>query len=201
MDSRYAERIKSIALEEANAAPYGRVNDMSMEPGQPATVRFGWERLKEYFEVGARYNAGHWQIAGYLDGIRLKNRRVPQKGQVGIQWCGIFATWVWIKAYVPGVYWGNPGIKGPDVKVVAGSKGIGVGDVAVMHGALVHHFILTSVDGPADNPDTVIQTVNGNSTFQGILKMSRKLKDVQYYYTLDKGFFGVLESMYGGGRA
>ena len=55
MDSRYAERIKSIALEEAEAAPYGRVNDWGMEPGKPATVRFGWERLKEYFEVGARY--------------------------------------------------------------------------------------------------------------------------------------------------
>ena len=147
MDTRYANTIINVARGEAIPPPYGKVNDFLTEPGGDPNVRYGWKRLKEYFEVAARYNDGHWRIPGYLDGVKLKNQRIPQPGQSGIQWCGIFATWVWIKAGVPGVYWASPGIKGPDVKIIAGFKGIGLGDIGVQTGGLVHHrtYALTSI--------------------------------------------------------
>ena len=197
MDTRYANTIINVARGEAIPPPYGKVNDFLTEPGGDPNVRYGWKRLKEYFEVAARYNDGHWRIPGYLDGVKLKNKRIPQPGQSGIQWCGIFATWVWIKAGVPGVYWASPGIKGPDVKIIAGFKGIGLGDIGVQTGGLVHHFIISKINDPPDKPGATVETINGNSTYQGITTISRPLSAFSYYYTLDSGFFGVLQKMYG----
>lgn len=197
MDARFANTIINIARGEAIPPPYGKVNDLLSEPGEELTVRYGWKRLKEYFEVAAKYTDRHWKIPGYLDGVKLKNKRVPQPGQSGIQWCGIFATWVWIKAGVPGVYWGSPGVKGPDVKMIAGYKGIGLGDIGVLTGNLVHHFIISRIDGPTDVSGTRVETINGNSMYQGIMTVSKTLSAFSYYYTLDSGLFGVLQKMYG----
>jgi hypothetical protein len=179
MDTRYANTIINVARGEAIPPPYGKVNDFLTEPGGDPKVRYGWKRLKEYFEVAARYNDGHWRIPGYLDGVKLKNKRIPQPGQSGIQWCGIFATWVWIKAGVPGVYWASPGIKGPDVKIIAGFKGIGLGDIGVQTGGLVHHFIISKINGPPDKPGTTVETINGNSTYQGITTYTETALGVQ----------------------
>ena len=196
MDSRFAASVIRVAREEATPPPYGKVNDKLPEPGEPG-ARFGWKRLKDYFETAGKFTENHWRQPGYLDGVRLNNKRVPQPGQSGINWCGIFATWVWIKAGVPGVYWGFPGVKGPNVKLVYGYKGIGLGDIAVMQGSLVHHCIVSDIKGPADKGSTQIETINGNSDYQGITIKPETLQHVSCFYTIEDKFFDFLKSQYG----
>lgn len=189
MDSRYVDNIIRVAEAEAQPAPYGKVNDFQRvyANGKMTNERFGWERLKEYIEVAAKFTAQHWKIPGYLDGVRINNKRIPP----GIHWCGIFATWVWITAGVPGVYWGMPGVKGPSVKKIAGSAGISKGDIGVLNGDLVHHFIVAEVNG------TSIKTINGNSLYQGITTKKNQLSEINCYYTIEDKFFNKLKSMYG----
>jgi hypothetical protein len=199
MDSRFAQTIVNIAKEEATPEPYGKVNDKERvyEGGKMTPYRFGWERLKEYFEVAAGYTEGHWRMPGYLDGVKINNKRIPQPGQDGVHWCGIFATWVWIKAGVMGVKWGNPGVKGANVVKRDGFKGIGLGDIAILKGKLVHHFIVTKINGSPDLSTTTIETVNGNSDYQGIRVKPAVLQDVVYYYTFEDPLFNYLKSQYG----
>lgn len=199
MDSRFAQTIINIAKEEATPEPYGKVNDKEIvyQGGKPTNLRFGWEHLKEYFEVAAGYTEGHWRMPGYLDGVKINNKRIPQPGQDGVHWCGIFATWVWIKAGVMGVKWGNPGVKGANVIKKDGFKGIGLGDIAILKGKLVHHFIVTKINGSPELGTTTIETVNGNSDYQGIRIKPAVLQDVVYYYTVEDAFFNYLKSQYG----
>ena len=190
MDSRYADEIVKVAKAEAQPGPYGKVNDFQRiysPNGHPTEERYGWQRLKEYFEVAAKFTDQHWKIPGYLDGVRVNNKRVPND----TQWCGIFATWVWITAGVPGIRWALPGVTGPDVKRVAGSAGIGKGDIAVLTGGLVHHFIVADISG------TTVTSINGNSLYQGITEKTNKLSEIGYYYTVKDAFYEYLSSVYG----
>lgn len=189
MDSRYVNEIIRVAGEEAAPAPYGKVNDFQRvyKDGKMTNERFGWERLKGYIGTAARFTDQHWKIPGYLDGVKINNKRIPP----GIHWCGIFATWVWIKAGVPGVYWAMPGVAGPNVKKVWGSEGISKGDIGVLSGGLVHHFIVADVNGKD------LDTINGNSTYQGITLKKNKTDEVSAYYTIEDKFFGYLKSQYG----
>lgn len=191
MDSRFAATIKQIAMAEASPQPYGKVNDASFQPGEGQTVRFGWRRLKEYFEVAAKFKEQHWKIPGYLDGVKIRGKRIPQPGQSGVSWCGIFATYVWIKAGVPDIRWAMPGVAGPNVKKIAGSAGIGIGDIAVEKGSLVHHCIVTAING------TSVETVNGNSDYQGITIKNKPISNISYFYTVQDDFYNYLESQYG----
>lgn len=189
MDSRYADDIVKVAMAEAEPPPYGKVNDHERvyDGGKVTNLRFGWERLKEYFEKAAGFTDQHWKIPGYLDGVKINNKRVPNE----VQWCGIFATWVWVEAGVFGAYWGAPGVKGPNVKKVAGSKGIAKGDIGVLTGGLVHHFIVAEVN------DKEMTTINGNSLYQGITIKTNKLSEVNAYYTVDDPLYNYLKSQYG----
>lgn len=189
MDRRYADNVVKVAEGEAQPAPYGKVNDNQRVyiDGKMTEERFGWENLKGYFDVAARFKEQHWRLPGYLDGVRLNNKRVPP----GINWCGIFATWVWIKAGIPGVYWAMPGVKGPNVKLVAGNKGISRGDIGILTGDLVHHFIVKDVN------DRNIVSINGNSMYQGITTKTNSINEVSYYYTIEDAFYNKLQTMYG----
>ncbi len=193
MDSRYTSAIVRIATEEATPTPYGKVNDARSEPGEGQNVRFGWRRLKEYFDVACKFTDRHWKIPGYLDGVKIKNKRIPQPGQSGISWCGVFATYIWIKSGVPGISWEfGVGVQGPNVKKMAGSKGIAPGDIAVLKGGLVHHCIVSRFDG-----EKSIETINGNSDFQGITIKKNNLTEISYYYTMQDDFYNFLQSQYG----
>ena len=197
MDSRFAPAVIQVAKEEATPQPYGKVNDKFFEPGVEKGLRFGWKRLKEYFEVAGKWTEAHWRMPGYLDGVKLNNKRVTQPGTSGLNWCGIFATWVWIKAGVPGVSWGFPGVKGPNVKKVAGYKGIGLGDIAVLNGALVHHCIISDIKGDVDNGSAQLETINGNSDYQGITIKPITLQQINCYYTIEDKFYDMLKAQYG----
>ena len=189
MDSRYVDSIIKVAEAEALPPPYGKVNDFQRiyKDGKITNERFGWERLKEYVTVAARFTEQHWRIPGYLDGVRLNNKRIPP----GIHWCGIFATWVWITAGIPGVYWAMPGVAGPNVKKVWGSEGIGKGDIGVLKGGLVHHFIVADINGKT------MKTINGNSMYQGITIKNNNTDEISAYYTIEDKFLNQLRSMYG----
>ena len=58
MDTRYANTIINVARGEAIPPPYGKVNDFLTEPGGDPKVRYGWKRLKEYFDLVARPLSG-----------------------------------------------------------------------------------------------------------------------------------------------
>lgn len=189
MDKRYRDEIVRIAEAEAQPGPYGKVNDQQRvyEGGRMTAERFGWRRLKEYFEVAAGFTEQHWKIPGYLDGVKINNKRIPP----GIHWCGIFATWVWKTAGVPDVRWAMPGVKGSNVKRVAGSAGISRGDIGVLHGGLVHHFIVADVQGQS------VKTINGNSMYQGITIKTNSLSEISYYYTVEDPLYNYLAANYG----
>lgn len=219
MDNRYAQKIIDIAYDEC-----GKVGD-DVPHNEP--LRRGWERLKEYFDATGRFSR-IWDSKGKykdrtgalkeitnLDGVKLKGMRVPQRnenrttGEVtwsGTHWCGIFATWCWIQAGVPGVVWGFPGVNGKNVRLVPDTKNyknkdltlkdIGIGDIAVMkdkdpNRRLVHHCVVTQLSGE------FFSCVNGNSDNQGILfKGPLPLKDISYFYTYREDFYERLSSMY-----
>ncbi len=189
MDSRYADEIVRIATAEAQPPPYGKVNDHEIvfKDGKPTTERFGWERLKEYFEVAAGFTEQHWKVPGYLDGVKVNNKRVGGT----TQWCGIFATWVWIQAGVFGAKWAMPGVVGHNVKKVAGSAGISKGDIGVLNGGLVHHFIVGDING------NLVTTINGNSLYQGIMIKTNQLSEINAYYTVDDPLYNYLKENYG----
>jgi hypothetical protein len=79
----------------------------------------------------------------------------------------------------------------------AGFKGIGLGDIAILKGKLVHHFIVTKINGSPDLSTTTIETVNGNSDYQGIRIKPAVLQDVVYYYTFEDPLYNYLKSQYG----
>ena len=113
---------------------------------------------------------------GSLDGVKVPGKRVPQgpSKPSGVSWCGIFATWCWIKAgkqtkWVLGV--------GPsNATRVSGNQGIQVGDICVQSGGEIHHFIPVEINGDE------IQGVNGNSSYQSILLKPMKRATIAYYY-------------------
>ncbi len=93
MDSRYAQKIINCAKGEV-----GKVTDAKFEyeNGKITPNRFGWPNLKGYFEVAGGFTDAHWSQKGTyngqeisnLDGVKLNNKRVPQKNKTatGISW-------------------------------------------------------------------------------------------------------------------
>jgi hypothetical protein len=219
MDSRYAQKIINIAKGEL-----GKVSDKDIvydQMGKATELRKGWENLKGYFEVAGGYSDAHWKMKGFqtdgkeisfLDGVRLRNKRVPQKnttgGKVewsGTQWCGIFATWCWIKAGVPQVKWGFPGVKGQKVRIVPDftkpkmkdltMSDLSIGDIAVLNdedpkNRLVHHCIVTNIMG------NTFESVNGNSDYQGVLLKTLPRTRINCFYTYKDDFLNILKDMY-----
>jgi hypothetical protein len=206
--SELRQRIIDIALAESEqgSPPFGKVTD-HLSDVTNRNSRFGWQRLKEYFDAAVlgwgppqwadrttrpftinrgTPNEQTFQLTN-LQGIQLKGMRVPQDSSsgLGIQWCGIFATWVLFRAFAGGVgiQWKlGAGPVGPFITKVNGFQGVQVGDICVRQGALVHHFIPYAID----TQKGMLQTVNGNSDWQSILKKPLIIKEVAYYYKVNE---------------
>lgn len=163
-------------------AQHGIVSDLdtvseTLSWGGTRTIRKGWKNYKAFFdEAVSGWTENHWKVPGFLDGVKVPGKRVPQgpSKPSGISWCGIFATWCWVKAgkqtkWVAGV--------GPtNATRISGNSGIQIGDICVQSGSEVHHFVAVDFNG-----DT-IQGVNGNSDYQSILLKPMARGSVIYYY-------------------
>jgi hypothetical protein len=164
-------------------AKYGIVSDADTLIEGGRTVRRGWKNLKSIFEdtvVG--WTENHWKAPHYLDGVRIPGWRVPQTGKEkvrteGISWCGIFATWCWIKSGKASKWMAGAGPTG--AQRVSGRDGIQVGDICVQNNQWIHHFVAVDVRG-----DTIMG-VNGNSDFQSILLKPMPRSSVGMYYRPD----------------
>jgi hypothetical protein len=215
MKAGLANSILEVFKKHATPQPYGCVNDLmpyltdprdDSDPdvqtvrkrNQGAKLRYGWRNLKEYFEVAGGWTSVQWKNTSYLEGVMLNGRRIPQPGASGIDWCGIFATYCWIKGGLPGARWTFPGLSGPDVVKKPGHKGLTAGDIAILDGPLWHHFLVGGFDGSPDKDSTIAISLNGNSDYQGITtKHEVRVGDIKAYYTVENPFLDRLEKMYG----
>ncbi len=208
----YREAVLKVAL--AEALPVSNVTDALQFPvppnlvdlppmGTPPTAspkawRFGWQRLKQYYEecaIGVSPNywrqtgrlkiAGNIEIISYLDGVRGHDWRVPAFSNTeGTQWCGIFATWCWLKAGVPTKWQFGVGPRGAKARGLGpGSAEPKPGDILVQSGGRVHHSLLLE---PHDGK-SFFTVVNGNSERQSIRITNDTVSrsSVQYVYSLE----------------
>jgi peptidoglycan hydrolase-like protein with peptidoglycan-binding domain len=208
----FREAVLKVAL--AEALPVSNVSDfVRLSPTKgvvdpapigkaptkaPAVWRFGWPRLKQYFDeavinVGPAYwrQTNDIKIDGtvetimHLDGVRGNNWRVPNiadPNKGGIHWCGIFATWCWIQAGVPTKWPAG----GPPKGITKRRASVELplpkpGDMLVLGGNLVHHCLMMPDDA---GPDHYL-VVNGNSDFQSILIKPILRKSVVAIYSLE----------------
>jgi hypothetical protein len=130
-----------------------------------------------------------------LEGLKRAHMRVPQspdkKDGLGIQWCGIFAAWVWQKATGLDVKWrmgDGPRVGGRKVGESTKAEALAPGDIAILKekdakikNPLVHHFLIHSMTADGQQ----INAVNGNSNDQRILVKTFSLKDIRYFYSVD----------------
>jgi peptidoglycan hydrolase-like protein with peptidoglycan-binding domain len=169
--------------------------------GESFRERFGWTRLQRYMggamrnpppgasSFPAKFSSkqtGRTHTLTQLEGVQCVNMRVPLHGQLpggawnGVQWCGIFATWVLVQAGLK-VEWVN--IKGitekasGQVKRDFGGKGIQPGDVCVIARAS-HHFIITEVNGNS------LKTIAGNSHFQEVASEVHTVNEIVATYRI-----------------
>ncbi len=163
------QRIIDIAIAEATPEP-GRVSDLDVIIEDGETVRRGWRRLKQYFDEGVEgWNESRWNSAT-LKGVRKPGAWLPGH----ISWCGIFATWVLQQAGLPVKWRVGQGIT--VLQKIGGSQGLQAGDVAILKGEKVHHFVVAGIDGK------IVRSVNGNSDAQSILIKQNRLDEIWYYY-------------------
>lgn len=204
-DSHFSRDYPGVS-KDPNCTTWGTVTDYKWTTNGSKYYRHGGTHLKDIMtDAVLEYNQGTWadptkrlyklppkniefHITN-LEGVLLKDMRIPQPGTggSGVQWCGIFATWVLRRAFqkVKGgesVHWTTAGgkIQGK-VEYVAGNKGIQVGDVCCESGALNHHSIPIEIN----EKSRTMTTVNGNSTMQSILvKEGISMGIVTGYYRL-----------------
>ena len=176
----------------AEAYPMSKVGDDRMAPPEPAPdpplvllgsgpverptqLRYGWPRLKQYFdETVSGVSERWWRQTGdirvhseskkilFLDGVRGNDWRVPQAGLAGgMNWCGIFATWCWIQAGVMTRWHGGAptGVKKHAFIATSPTK---PGDILVINNSISHHCVLL----PEDVGDKHFRVVSGNSLYQ-----------------------------------
>jgi len=136
-----------------------------------------------------KLNKSPYQITN-LDGVQKASMRVPQGGGLGVQWCGMFAAWIWKKEMTTtSVAWRmgkGPIVAGKSVKASGKVQGLAPGDIAIRKDAdpknqLVHHFVVVAL-----SPDgKKVYTVDGNSDYQRIKTHEYGYNDIAYYYSID----------------
>ena len=160
---------------------------------RPSRLRFGWPRLKQYFDgtvsgVGDRWwrQTGDISVHGetkkimFLDGVRGHDWRVPQSGLAGGKhWCGIFATWCWIQAGVL-TRWNGGKPTGVEKHAFTATAPPKPGDIIVINNAISHHCVLL----PDDVGDAHYRVVSGNSVYQQIMVQTITRSSVGTYYSL-----------------
>ncbi len=189
--SSIRSRIVEVAIQEA-APPYGKVSDLVRDADGN---RAGWRVLKSYFDEavsgwsepkwkdgGKILVGGQWKQITNLEGVQVPGYRVPQPSKPsGVSWCGIFATWV-LRAAGHHAWWVvGRGIVG-NVALTPGNEGFGPGDVVVIKGGEVHHAVVIGENHKIYGGDGTIDTVNGNSDNQSIIRHSRYTRNQVWYY-------------------
>lgn len=126
-----------------------------------------------------------------LDGVQVAGMRISQDATgLGINWCGIFANWIWQMATEMNFKWRlgqGPVIGGKVIKPSTKLEALAPGDIAIRKEKnpkkkLVHHFVVCAM-----SPDgKEIQTVDGNAgDYQQILFRKYSIDDIQYFYSFD----------------
>lgn len=170
------QRIRDIAAEHTVAAPWGKVSDKVLDSGGN---RAGWPLLKQFFdEAVVGWTPDKWDAAN-LRGVQKPGERVPQPHTGGVQWCGIFATWVAKKAGAKQANWIlGTGVDG--LTKVSSFANIRPGDICVVKGPANHHVICHRAF------DSWMETVEGNAEFQSIKFGKRKFQEeILLYYSID----------------
>jgi peptidoglycan hydrolase-like protein with peptidoglycan-binding domain len=210
-DERYRQAVLTIAL--AEALPVSKVSDLLQLPvlstaddpkptgktptATPDAWRFGWPRLKQYYDEVSGVNAGFWSQTGELkvkgkvevvtnlNGVRGNNWRAPNPADPhrgGMHWCGIFAIWCWRQAGVRAQW--RFGFDPTGVKKQGFSQSNPApkpGDILVQGGSLVHHSLLL----PDEAGPNHFLVINGNSDYQSVLIKPIARKSVVAFYGLD----------------
>lgn len=114
------------------------------------------------------YVGGHFEY-GQIKGSQIKH------------WCGIFACAMAVEAGLSDLRWTLYGgtIKGSQVHKTWGNRGIQPGDIAVIN-AYSHHFIISEVS----EDGTMVRTIEGNTSGQGIRIGSRHLNSIVAHYQI-----------------
>ena len=148
------------------------IGEVSASKGD-GDLKVGWERFLQYYQVAYKLNdiekdRPHW----------VKTLKAP--GKKINEWCGIFATWAWRTSGMP-AYW-NTRVVG--CKYRSDVKNIQAGDICIVKKSLNpwnHHFLVAS------RLDDSIDTIDGNQSNQQILPHTRKITDVELFYSVADG--------------
>ena len=159
----------------------------------PDGKRHGWETLKQIFDTACETRPG-WSTEN-LKALQTRGMWLTRSGRGGtktadeaIHWCGIFATFILIKAGL-GVKWrSGKGIISSSAKVVEQTnswikgfdrKLIQPGDVCAIQKAN-HHFIVIETQPTTD----VMRCIAGNGRFQQIEWQTHSKSSVVTHYRL-----------------
>jgi hypothetical protein len=170
MLSPIRQRIIAIALGEL-----GKVSDQGGPTINGALCKKGWARLKQYFD-----EATDWGPDSFTKGSNVRNGiMLAGRNPTGGEWCGIFATWCFLKGGVSTQWGWGRGPSGLTPHYAWEKQNIAPGDIGVI-AANQHHFIITKVDGD------VLTTVNGNAWMHGItLGQQQRSAIVAFYHPTD----------------
>lgn len=155
--------------------------------------------LKMYF-VETQVLPAKVSLKPFADAIKHTHKPPLLNNKYSMSWCGIFATWVYRKAYDPHAHWVLGDYGGPRairLKKVKGNVGVSAGDIAVIRnyiGAekkINYHFFIV-VDCSSSQLGDKIWSIEGNTSNQ-LIKQRKKhrLADIVCYYTYDDGIAGA----------
>ncbi|HMP58356.1 MAG TPA: hypothetical protein PKD86_03280 [Gemmatales bacterium] len=207
-----------VALQEAIPYP-GRVSDLmtsrQVDPvdGKTKRCRIGWPRLKEYFDEAMQgFLAARWHKDEVREGILCWNKRVIESGgqpggkmpqeagtTEGIQWCGIFTTWVYRRSQArwPNfrhrpLRWMSPMMSMPlqvAMELKFGDKlDLRPGDVGVIQHRTHHFVIISPILGGAKPKDQFVWIVSANDEYQSVLVKTMKVDKILSRYSADDIF-------------
>ena len=150
-----------------------------------------WADTKKRLYIGPKPAETKYQVTN-LEGVEKNGMRIPQDGQgLGVQWCGIFATWAWMQGGAD-VYWAWPGparSSGQKIPASGNFKALAPGDMCVLPGGMQHHVIVVSVSADGKK----IETIEGNKMWQEIGPDSHQVAKLQTLYSLDSVFNPALK--------
>jgi len=191
--------IVCIAKIEARPLHNGTVNSVVQVLNDQGKVitdrRFGWKRLMKYYDVDPPRQQ---TIKPESLQNRNKNPEFKTLAPPGANnWCGVFATWVWMKAGVD-VYWGlgigkvvgyrpvagvpnKPAAKQPDPKTLNDGV-IKVGDICQKQNSNSHLFIVTGVEKQGVKV-TKVYTVDGNSDYKSVVQKVYNVSELGSFYS------------------
>ena len=169
---------------------YRTVSGLKLTEGMKADIRRGWWIRKIPLGPDERRTE---EEKAHPYTISTKDKETnPQ-----LDWCGIFATYILMKANLPvkwrqRIYSSNPNlmkVKQADFRKLIQHEYPEVlpGDVAVRTGQRVHHMVITGPwhCGPAESGIITFQTVEGNlGGVRPVARGSCRLEELGYFYSV-----------------